>query len=163
MAMSDRICLMNNGRIEQLGTPQDLYFRPRSVFVAEFLGESNILEARVAEPGDPARLDAAGLSIRARGAAAAKAGECVKLVLRPEHLRLLADGEAADNVAQGRMKEIVFVGGVTRCFVSLPGGLTLSVKQLSLGADAAPRAGDQVRVGWSLDSGVALPAGAERP
>ena len=45
MAMSDRICLMNNGRIEQLGTPQDLYFRPRSVFVAEFLGESNILEA----------------------------------------------------------------------------------------------------------------------
>src|ERR1700720_2867371 len=47
MTMSDRICLMNAGAIEQLGTPQDLYFRPRSVFVADFLGESNLLSATV--------------------------------------------------------------------------------------------------------------------
>src|SRR5580765_8070366 len=47
MTMSDRICLMNHGRIEQLGTPSDLYFRPRTLFVAEFLGESNLLEGTV--------------------------------------------------------------------------------------------------------------------
>src|SRR3954466_5761357 len=47
MTMSDRICLMNGGRIEQLGMPSDLYFRPRSVFVADFLGESNLLSATV--------------------------------------------------------------------------------------------------------------------
>src|SRR5665213_2550370 len=50
LAMSDRICLMNNGRIEQIGTPQDLYFRPRTIFVADFLGESNILDATVVAP-----------------------------------------------------------------------------------------------------------------
>ena len=47
MTMSDRICLMNDGRIEQLGSPAELYFRPRTLFVADFLGESNLLPARV--------------------------------------------------------------------------------------------------------------------
>lgn len=158
MAMSDRICLMNNGRIEQLGTPRELYFQPRSVFVAEFLGESNILEARVAEAGEPALLDAGGLRIRAHAAGAAP-GAAVKLVLRPEHLRLLGPGEAADNVAEGRIKETVFVGGVTRCFVALPGGVILSAKQLTLGG-AAPQPGETARLGWSTAHGVVLPGGA---
>jgi putative spermidine/putrescine transport system ATP-binding protein len=158
MAMSDRICLMNNGRIEQLGTPRELYFQPRSVFVAEFLGESNIIEARVAEGGDPALLDAGGLTIRAHATGAAP-GAAVKLVLRPEHLRLLEPGEAADNVAEGRIKETVFVGGVTRCFVALPGGAILSAKQLTLGG-AAPQPGETARLGWSMAHGVVLPGGA---
>src|SRR5258706_2664036 len=56
MTMSDRICLMNHGRIDQLGTPSDLYFRPRSMFVADFLGESNLLEGTV-ERADGAEVD----------------------------------------------------------------------------------------------------------
>ena len=68
MTMSDRICLMNDGRIEQIGTPQDLYFRPRTLFAADFLGESNLLagvvervdgdEVDVTRPGRPARAGA---------------------------------------------------------------------------------------------------------
>ena len=57
MTMSDRICLMNAGAIEQIGTPEDLYFRPRSIFVADFLGESNLLSATVRD------IDAQGLDI----------------------------------------------------------------------------------------------------
>ena len=156
MAMSDRICLMNNGRIEQIGTPQELYFRPRTVFVAQFLGESNIFDATVTEAGGGLRLAGpAGLEIRAHAGGAAR-GETVKVVLRPERLRLLGQGESADNWASGTLKETVFAGGVTRYFVALPGGFILSAKQLSPGGGAAPRIGDAVRLGWDAEHTLVL-------
>jgi len=157
MAMSDRICLMNHGRIEQIGTPQDLYFRPRSVFVAEFLGESNILDAQVTVPGSAVRLTGpGGLQIRARTEYGIGAGETVKVIVRPERLRLLEPHETADNVASGHLKEMVFVGGVSRYFVSLPGGAVLSVKQLTAEGALAPRLGEPVRVGWSVEHALVL-------
>jgi len=160
MAMSDRICLMNNGRIEQIGTPQELYFRPRSVFVAQFLGESNIFDATVREAGSDLTLAGpAGLAIRARAGEAAR-NEAVKVVLRPERLRLLGAAESADNTASGTLKETVFAGGVTRYFVAVPGGLTLSAKQLSPGGEAEPRIGDTVRLGWGAEHTLVLRGGA---
>jgi putative spermidine/putrescine transport system ATP-binding protein len=157
MAMSDRICLMNNGRIEQIGTPQALYFKPRSVFAAEFLGESNILDATVAETGATTVLRGPdGLTLRAPGADAGVAvGHAVKLVVRPESLRLLAPDETADNIAAGQIKEQVFVGGVSRAFVALPGGVVLSLKQLT--AATPPPSGSAVRVGWSAAHTLMLP------
>jgi putative spermidine/putrescine transport system ATP-binding protein len=161
MAMSDRICLMNNGRIEQIGTPQELYFRPRSVFVARFLGESNILDATVQEVGETVRLAGpGGLEMRALAGGRTAPGEAVKLVIRPERLRILSEGETADNVAVGSLKETVFAGGVTRYFVVLPGGLTLSAKQLNQGTETASRLGDAVRLGWNADHALVLRAGA---
>jgi putative spermidine/putrescine transport system ATP-binding protein len=157
MAMSDRICLMNNGRIEQIGTPRELYFRPRTMFVAQFLGESNILEGTVAERGETTLLAAGeGLRVRAASADGAQPGDKVKFVVRPESLRLLAPGEPAENVAEGTLKETVFVGGVSRYFVTLPGGILLSAKQLT-GGTASPRPGDAVRVGWSAAQTLVLP------
>ena len=157
MAMSDRICLMNNGRIEQVGTPQELYFRPRSVFVAEFLGESNIVEATVAAAGNLVQLQGpGGLAIRARGDGSAPVGAAVKAIVRPERLRLLGESESADNAVAGTLKETVFVGGVTRYFVALPGGLVLSAKQLTPSAAAVPRPGDAVRLGWSAEHTLVL-------
>jgi putative spermidine/putrescine transport system ATP-binding protein len=162
MAMSDRICLMNNGRIEQIGTPQELYFRPRSVFVAEFLGESNILEARLRERGPAPLLDAGGgLEIRAAAADGAQRGETVTIVVRPESIRLLDPGDAADNAVAGTIKETVFVGGVSRHFVALPGGIVLSAKQLT-GSAPPPRPGDTVRVGWSARHTLVLPTTTRR-
>jgi putative spermidine/putrescine transport system ATP-binding protein len=158
MAMSDRICLMNNGRIEQIGTPQELYFQPRSVFVAEFLGESNVLEGAVTERGATTLLIAdEGLQIRAAGDGGAQLGEKVRFIVRPESIRLLAPGEAADNVVAGTLKESVFVGGISRHFVTLPGGVVLSAKQLT-SQPTLPRPGDAVRVGWSATQTLVLPA-----
>jgi putative spermidine/putrescine transport system ATP-binding protein len=160
MAMSDRICLMNNGRIEQIGTPQELYFKPRSVFVAEFLGESNILEGTVSERGPRTLLTAAdGLRIQAASDGGAQLGESVKFVVRPESIRLLAPDEPADNVVTGTLKETVFVGGVSRHFVALTGDLVLSAKQLTSLA-SLPQPGDAVRIGWSAGQTLVLPAGA---
>ncbi len=159
MAMSDRICLMNNARIEQIGTPQELYFRPRSVFAAEFLGESNIIDATVLEPGALVTLRGpAGLALRAHAVGPVAPGATVKLVVRPESLRLLGPDEPAANVATGQLKERVFVGGVSRYFVALADGTVLSVKELSTGGAAMPQPGDAVRVGWSAEHTLVLSA-----
>ncbi len=159
MAMSDRICLMNHGRIEQVGTPQELYFRPRSVFAAEFLGESNILDATVTESGSTIRLTASdGLALQARhdDGVAPPTGAAVKVVVRPESLRLLGAEETSDNVATGVLKDPVFVGGISRYFVTLPGGTRLSIKQLTVDGVVAC-AGDTVRIGWSAAHTLVLP------
>ena len=163
MAMSDRICLMNNGRIEQIGTPQELYFQPRSVFVAQFLGESNILDATVRQVGATMTLAGpSGMELRGHGDASA-AGEPAKVVIRPERLRLLGEREAAENVAVGTLRETVFAGGVTRFFVALPDGPVLSAKQLSAGGDKEPKIGDTVRLGWSAEHALVLPGRAAVP
>ncbi len=159
MAMSDRICLMNNARIEQIGTPQELYFRPRSEFVARFLGESNILDARIVAGGAEPLLDGpAGLQIRATAnGITSVADSTAKIVVRPERIALLGRGEEADNIAEGTLKETVFQGGVTRYFVSLAGGVTLIAKQLTLPVARAPAPGDAVRLGWSASDTLLLP------
>jgi len=161
MAMSDRICLMNNGRIEQIGTPRDLYFRPRSVFVARFLGESNILDATVRQAGESMTLAGpGGMELRGCSAGAAAPGGAVKVIIRPERLRVLSEGEPAENVAAGTLKETIFAGGVTRYFVALPDGLVLPAKRLSPGAQKEPQLGDTVRLGWSAEHALVLPGRA---
>jgi putative spermidine/putrescine transport system ATP-binding protein len=157
MTMSDRICLMNNGRIEQLGAPQELYFRPRSVFVADFLGESNLLSGIVRESGERLLVEGPGrlmLSAMADGTLAI--GTKVRLMVRPESLRLLAPGEAGENAAEGTLEEIVFTGGVRRYYVAIPGEAVLAVKELTDKA-AARNVGDAVRVGWEAAATIALP------
>ena len=156
LAMSDRICLMNAGRIEQIGTPEDLYFRPRTEFVADFLGESNLIECTVADAGT---LQAAGLTMRAQVGPEFKPGQRAKALIRPESLRLLDPGETADNTAEGTLSETVFAGGVHRHFVTLPGGLVLAMKQFSDRNTPPPAAGAPVRLGWGGDATVVLSPG----
>src|SRR5271165_3840179 len=158
LAMSDRICLMRDGRIEQIGTPEDLYFRPRTAFVADFLGESNIIAGTVAACGEAGVLHAAGgLQVRASIGPGIEAGHPVKLVLRPENLRLLHPGQEADNTAEGTLTETVFGGGVYRHYVTIPGELTLAVKQFTDRGRPAPALGASVRLGWSREHTVVLP------
>ncbi len=157
MTMSDRICLMNNGLIEQIGAPQELYFQPRSVFVADFLGESNLLPATVLENGRTIRLEAQG-GLRLEGAGGGFGqGERVRVMVRPESLRLLAPGEQAANLAEGTLKEVVFMGGIRRYYVALPGDVVLTVKQLTVTEEGARSPGERVRVGWERERTVVLP------
>ena len=154
MAMSDRICLMNQGRIEQIGTPQDLYFSPRSLFAAEFLGDSNILDATVGDRGE--LVGPGGLVMQVKDGDAARIGERVKLLVRPERLRLLDDGDTADNIAEGELGETVFAGGLTRYFVRLPDDVVLSGKELTDQAGHRLRPRARVRVGWRAEHGLML-------
>jgi putative spermidine/putrescine transport system ATP-binding protein len=158
MIMSDRICLMNEGRIEQVGPPAELYFRPRTVFAADFLGESNLLDTTVAgREGDVAVLHAgAGATFRAPAVSTLHAGARAKLLVRPERLALLAPGEDAANVLDGTLREVILVGGVTKYYVTLADGRTVCATRLTAGPPGAPAAGGKVRVGWAVESGVLL-------
>jgi putative spermidine/putrescine transport system ATP-binding protein len=128
MTMSDRICLMNAGEIAQLGTPDDLYFRPSSVFVADFLGESNLLDATVLErAGDQVRVAMPGVE-GAQGAGAmvydpqVERGRAVKLMLRPQNLHIHDGGSVGDGVAtiSATLTDIMVTGGMTKLYLQSP-------------------------------------------
>jgi putative spermidine/putrescine transport system ATP-binding protein len=159
LAMSDRICLMNDGRIEQIGTPGELYFRPASVFAADFLGESNLLDAVVIAAGD-GRVELegpGGTPFKAVMSRSVWPGENVKLMVRPESLRLLAAGEAADNELIGRLRDVILLGHVTKYYARLADGTDISVTRLTRPGQPRPEPGEKVRLGFERESAVGLP------
>jgi putative spermidine/putrescine transport system ATP-binding protein len=160
MIMSDRICLMNEGRIEQMGSAAELYFRPRTLFAADFLGESNLLDATVAglEGGVLVLHGPGGATVRAPAAPGVATGDRVKLVVRPERLALLGPGEDAANVLDGVLRDVILVGGVTKYYVALGDGRTVSATRLTAGPPGPLAPNAKARVGWAIDSAVALPA-----
>jgi len=164
LAMSDRICLMNDGAVEQLGTPTDLYFRPRSVFAADFLGESNLLDVELlSADGDMAVLRAAdGTLLRAARNSALPEGQQVgqklKLLVRPESLHMLAANEEAGNVLTGVVRDIIMLGQVTKYFVKLRDGSEVSASALTESGPRAATPGSTVRIGFAADGAVCLPA-----
>jgi putative spermidine/putrescine transport system ATP-binding protein len=122
MTMSDRICLMNGGAIEQLGSPADLYFRPRSVFVADFLGESNLLDAVVTGlDGHEVGVDIEGQPCPGRATVHGgqpSVGQKVKVMLRPQNLRVHPNGQAAGRLS-GRVQDIMVTGSLTKLYLDL--------------------------------------------
>lgn len=127
MTMSDRICLMNAGAIAQLGTPADLYFRPKNVFVADFLGESNLLDATVTgREGDRVRVAIEGVD---KGSAMVydsqiHSGKDVKLMLRPQNLRVNSarDVHAGNGeTLSAKLTDVMVTGGMTKLYLQQPG------------------------------------------
>ena len=150
MVMSDRICLMNNARIEQLGTPDELYFRPRTVFAADFLGESNLVAATVKQVSDGhATLAMAdGAVIEAIADVPVRSGEQVTFMVRPESVRVLGDGERDDNMVSGTVRDTIVAGNVTKSYIELSDRTTMKVTQLT-GNSQRLRKGEATRLGWS--------------
>lgn len=109
MAIADRIALLHEGRMEQVGTPEDLYRNPRTLFVADFLGNPNVVEALVVGfEGPMARLELVGFPLRARAMDSLTPGRLAKLVLRPEALRPAEPGEV--NTLEGELAHSLYLG-----------------------------------------------------
>ena len=123
LGLSDRIAVMHRGRIEQLGTPREIYERPATRFVAEFIGASSVLRGR-ATAADRVTLTG-GEAVRVLGVAGLRAGEAVELAIRPERIRL-AGGEG-ENVMDGRVTGVVYQGLQTELTVEIGGGQRLLV------------------------------------
>lgn len=154
--MSDRICLMSVGRIAQLGTPDDLYFRPRSRYVAEFLGESNIISGRAA--GKAKLAIAEDCNIGTQPFDHPKGTELATM-FRPEKLSILTSGEEpgrGENTLSGSVKEIFFFGRSTRIHLITDGGFRLIATVASLQSDARPEIGSRLRVSWKPEDSVIL-------
>jgi putative spermidine/putrescine transport system ATP-binding protein len=158
LAMSDRICLMNKGGIEQIGTPSDLYFRPRTVFAADFLGDSNLIDAIVISRSDRA-VDLKGMdhsAIKATMAEAVSPGQRVKYMVRPENVRILAAGEQADNQLGARLHDVILLGQVTKYFARLSDGTDICAVQLTRPGQPNLKPGNEVRLGFDRESTVGL-------
>jgi len=159
LVMSDRICLMRDGRIEQLGTPEDLYFRPRTVFAADFLGESNLLAGRFLSHDNglaEVELDD-GTRLTGTSEVRLEAGRRVRVMVRPEALRMLRDGETADNELRAVLRDVVMSGGTTLHLFGTPGGVELAARRLTEGLGEARRPGDAVRLGFSSTHAIIIP------
>ncbi len=127
-AISDRIVVMNAGRIEQIGTQTDIYLKPRTPFVAEFIGANNGLNGTVVAvdgSGDDAvvRVDTGGLLLRRRGRTRLTPGQAVLAYIRPEDLSVLEDGDGRVhlNTIEGTIDRLIFEGASAQLRVEVAG------------------------------------------
>lgn len=156
LVMSDRIGIMNEGRIEQIGAPRDLYERPVNAFVARFLGESNLLNGRVvARQGETARLSLPELGVEIAGMTDAplKVGDAAAALLRPEVLTI--NGEGGDGSFPARVLEVVYLGELVSIRLELPNGQELWQRQMA--SQFWPSEGVDVRVSWRAEDVRLLP------
>ena len=162
LALSHRIAVMNEGRIEQLDVPEVLYSAPKNRFVADFVGTINLIAADVVEATRHGlRLNAPGLGeIAAPAGAAVAAGNRGALAIRPEHLRISTHTERAGlkNHFAGAVVEYLYLGDVTVYKVRLDNGLLLEALATNAGPGRARfhEIGDRVNVEWRHDAGVFL-------
>ena len=161
LVMSDRIAVFNEGRIEQIGTPDDLYENPATRFVADFIGESNFLEGRVTgrENGE-ARIE--GLQ-SFRGRAADSLADHVEAVMavRPERLRIGPPGHEGANDANqvaGRVTDVVYLGQSRKFIVRLADGSEMTaLVQANVQGLGTVAAGSEVSLSWRAEDCKILP------
>jgi len=170
-SMSDRVVVMNNGHIEQIGTPVSVYEEPRTLYVARFVGEINIIDAEVVELGENrARVRAQGLDVFMRTSHAFQPGEKVHILLRPEDLRVetlkdlaedpeLEDVFARDRSLVGTVEETIYKGATYDVVVRLDAGGIVTATEFFNEDDETVyfRAGDRVAVSWVEGWEVVLP------
>ena len=169
LTMSDRIAVMNGGRIEQIGTPVDIYARPATVFVAGFIGQANLWPCRVVGAAAPTADGSPAFDVEALGTTMASAcgdvrieiGSTATLMVRPERVRITTDQPGAGAV-RSTVSDLTFQGPLVRLLLAAGDDLAI-VAQLGHEVDLPLlRPGDEVWASWPPDASLVLPA-AEIP
>ncbi len=164
MTISDRIAVMNNGRIEQLGRPEDVYERPTTVFVAEFLGASNLLDGTYRGiEGAWGEVDLAnGVRIRIPVERDRRAGEPVRVGVRPEKIHVIPVGQepgSNHNVVPATLRSAVFAGVSFQYFFQTSEGREMTAFDRNSTGGAVAKPGDAVRLAWAPHHTFVIPAG----
>lgn len=157
-AMSDRIAVMNGGRLEQIGTPKEIYQRPANQFVTSFVGETNLLEAKIEgrETSGALILAVQGLKTAGSPASAATSGK-VLLSIRPEHVEISTGPDARKLPAPATVKSVVFQGSLVHIAMETTEGTEISSKVFQGSPASGLKRGDQVYIGWQPDNATVLP------
>lgn len=161
LVMSDRIAIMNAGRIVQFGTPQEIYTRPSSVFVSDFIGQTNLLAGEVAG-SDPKGVQFrlfTGAIVRAAAPAPLAAGAKAVLSVRPENIRVAGTGVAPAAGIPGTVREFVYLGPRVRVSIAI-GEAVLVWAELRDDEVEGLSSGDAVTISWSEHAGLVLAEGA---
>jgi len=157
VSMADRIVVMNGGRIEQAGTPQEVYEKPATRFVAEFVGLSNLIPGTVEGAGRFRTSQGTVLQFCDDGVVSSRG----HLVVRPEKIEIGGQAEGHLNSLSGEIDSIVFLGPLTEICVRLPGGerITAHRQNRRTGGAQALRLGQKTTVAWAPESGFVLADG----
>ncbi|MDX6630478.1 MAG: spermidine/putrescine transport system ATP-binding protein [Gaiellales bacterium] len=157
LTMSDRVAVMNHGRVEQSGPPQFIYEEPATLFVADFLGVSNLVPAEAAgRDGASCMLKVGDIPMRAAQGAVDARGS-VKAMIRPERVRIEAQGSTGENRLPGLVEHLVFLGSFREVRVRLLGGALVTAVQPNDGTEPAHEQGSAVSVHLPAESLRVLP------
>lgn len=172
MTMADTVAVMNAGRIEQMGHPADIYELPRTVFVANFLGQANLIPGTRESDGEVVSVVAHGITFRLPRARSAATGDRVIVGVRPEKITVLDAKDASrvptgHNAVYGRVTDVSYTGVSTQYLVQAAWGQELIVFEQNMIVGDRCDVGDDVIVHWApehtfgLDGGEDLNAGVE--
>jgi putative spermidine/putrescine transport system ATP-binding protein len=160
LTMSDRIAVFNNGRIEQIGAPSNLYEHPQTRFVANFIGETNLFAGIVTEiSAGHCRINGEGLELRARAGADIRPGQRAFVAVRPERTLLSEPGSAVsagENRITGHVSEAVYLGRSRKYVVRAGGTEVIVTQQIASSLDAGFSIGDAVAVHWRVEDATAV-------
>ncbi len=158
MTMADRIAILHEGRLQQIGTPREVYEAPASAFVARFIGAANIFEVadlhaengllRIATPG--------GLTMTALDDGRSRSGG-VSAVVRPEKIQLGAGRPDLENSFRGRVTSVAYVGATTRCQVAIAGDVQLAATVPAESEHGRMSVGDEIELGWRAAATLLVP------
>jgi len=154
LTMSDRIAVMNEGRIEQIGTATEIYEEPATEFVADFIGETNLVRGTYAETEDGAVIESDGLTYRVPVQAGASGR--VAFAVRPEKIRIGSEAEALPNAFDADVVDEIYKGNLGKFVVTLANGQQLTVDMQIRDRGEYLSTGESVTVGWKPENAVVL-------
>jgi spermidine/putrescine transport system ATP-binding protein len=161
LTMSDRIAVMKDGIVQQLGDPITLYEKPANRFVADFVGESNLIKSQVVSTSDRQVRLLVGEAYMTASAEATRpaTGQEVCVSIRPEKLLISSESSPTGEALHGSVAQVIYIGTDTRYVITLPTGEPISVRvQNSCGRDLGQiKKGDGVWISWSPDDARILP------
>ncbi|MEN2768673.1 ABC transporter ATP-binding protein [Ornithinibacillus xuwenensis] len=156
LTMSDRIVVMNKGKIEQIGLPYEIYEKPQTRFVADFIGQTNILEGTVSViNGEVAMMDIGGQIIEIPNNGSLVKDEEAYISVRPEKMKAGNTPFDGSVNLKGKFKEKIYVGSVTKIVISLSDGTEITVNESHDKIEALTNTND-VYVSWSPENSVIL-------
>jgi spermidine/putrescine ABC transporter ATP-binding subunit len=164
LSMSDRIAVMSDGVIEQLDTPEEIYDRPLTAFVADFIGEMNFLEGNVVAAADGEFDLDTGTGVVVHGKGDVARGQAARVGIRPARLRIVsAAPDGTVNAARATVETKMYLGDEVQVVATLDGGTQMVIREQRAGSDAsndAIRPGDPITIQWDPNAPVLL---AESP
>jgi len=152
LVMSDRIMVMNEGIIQQLGTPDELYEKPANKFVAGFIGESNFIEGKVVD------IKKDIITIQMNDESKHKlcwdkdvtVGENVCFSIRPEKMIISNNEQQLENTFDGIIEEIIYIGETTRYKIIVGKEIIINVREMNVGDRSPFRKGENIKLSWKM-------------
>jgi spermidine/putrescine transport system ATP-binding protein len=159
LTMSDRIAVMSQGRVEQVGAPKDIYESPATAYVADFLGVSNLMEAKAAGVSDGGCKVTLGDFQLVAGQGDADTTGDAKITIRPERVGIEQQGSTGENRVPAIVERTVYVGSILQVILHLASGQTIQAWMANTGSAEPYRSGDAVVARFPRESLRVLPEG----